>query len=528
MGKLMKTTSLSRGLFTGTVCAAIVLAIASPSTGNDSGDTATISLFAFDDHSIPWKSNLKLTMVPPKKHPDNPLIPIGEKGSHDEGGVQFYGSMIEHEGKFKLWYVALDDSVFKTAYAGLRVAYAESDDGIHWTKPNLGLVEYRGSTDNNLVAFDPPEACTIHMIVLHEEDEPDPSRRFKMMMNVQTRLAEKQKNVATSVAFFSADGLSWRAATRMEFVKGQIKDEYRTMPPVHFEQGGLFKWKGMYHLAGQQISPWVFQADGKVAGRVMTTYRSPDLIHWQEAPAFGFMRGTAIGIPGKPAEDEEAHLPSSVWHRNNILLGVYGIWRGGPEWKDRIIDLGLNISNNGIHFREPIRDYVLIKAGQVGEWDVGGLLQGQGFAHVGEQTYIYYGAWDLTVAPKFPPRGGVGVVVMRRDGFGYLSRIDTGASAVFDTTAIHPAKGTARLYANIDRADRGSPVRVELIDLEGKAIAAYSGDQSAQLKQNGVRTDVIWPATHRAQIAIAEPFSIRVTYADDSDALLYTLYVEQD
>ncbi|HCO25298.1 MAG TPA: hypothetical protein DIT97_20590, partial [Gimesia maris] len=67
-----------------------------------------VSLFAFDDHSIPWKSNLKLTMTPPKKHPDNPLIPIGKKGTCDAGGVQFYGSMIKHEGKFKLWYVALD------------------------------------------------------------------------------------------------------------------------------------------------------------------------------------------------------------------------------------------------------------------------------------------------------------------------------------------------------------------------------------------------------------------------------------
>lgn len=486
-----------------------------------------VSLFAFDDQSIPWKSNLKLTMTPPKKHPDNPLIPIGKKGACDAGGVQFYGSMIEHEGKYKLWYVALDDTVFKRAYQGLRVAYAESDDGIHWTKPNLGLVEYRGNTNNNLVAFDPPEACTIHMIVLHEADEPDPTRRFKMMMNVQTRLAARKKNVATSVAFFSADGLRWRAATKMEFENGQIKDEYRTLPPVHFEQGGLFRWKGMYHLAGQQITPWVYQADGKVAGRVMTTYRSPDLIHWQEAPAFGFMRGTAIGIPGKPAEDEEAHLPSSVWHRNNVLLGVYGIWRGAAEWKDRIIDLGLNISNDGIHFREPIRDYVLIKAGQVGEWDVGGLLQGQGFAHVGDETYIYYGAWDLTVAPKFPPRGGVGLVTMRRDGFGYLSRIDESAAAVFDTMTIHPQQNGVRLIANIDQANIGSPPRVELIDNRGKPLAGYSGKNAARLTHNGTRQAIVWPATNSDDIAVTEPFSIRVTLDNDSSAHIYALYVDQ-
>ena len=30
-------------------------------------------------------------------------------------------------------------------------AYAESSDGIRWTKPNLGLFRYRGSSDNNIV-----------------------------------------------------------------------------------------------------------------------------------------------------------------------------------------------------------------------------------------------------------------------------------------------------------------------------------------------------------------------------------------
>ena len=29
--------------------------------------------------------------------------------------------------------------------------YAESKDGIHWTKPNLGLVEFEGSKENNIV-----------------------------------------------------------------------------------------------------------------------------------------------------------------------------------------------------------------------------------------------------------------------------------------------------------------------------------------------------------------------------------------
>ena len=38
--------------------------------------------------------------------------------------------------------------------------YAESDDGIHWTRPELGLVEFDGSSKNNIIlrkngAFEP-------------------------------------------------------------------------------------------------------------------------------------------------------------------------------------------------------------------------------------------------------------------------------------------------------------------------------------------------------------------------------------
>ncbi len=40
--------------------------------------------FAFDDYSIPLRSNLFLTLVPVEKHPLNPLLRRGPKGSPDE------------------------------------------------------------------------------------------------------------------------------------------------------------------------------------------------------------------------------------------------------------------------------------------------------------------------------------------------------------------------------------------------------------------------------------------------------------
>ena len=39
------------------------------------------TFFAFDDQSLAWQHNLKLTLVTPEKHPANPVVRCGPKGS---------------------------------------------------------------------------------------------------------------------------------------------------------------------------------------------------------------------------------------------------------------------------------------------------------------------------------------------------------------------------------------------------------------------------------------------------------------
>ena len=50
-----------------------------------------------------------------------------------------------------------DERLFKMGYECANypwsfnhIAYATSADGIHWERPNLGIVDFRGSTENNL------------------------------------------------------------------------------------------------------------------------------------------------------------------------------------------------------------------------------------------------------------------------------------------------------------------------------------------------------------------------------------------
>ncbi len=52
---------------------------------------------------------------------------------------------------YKAWHLEVKDGKVNTATHPLFCCYAESDDGITWRKPSLGLVEFAGSRENNIV-----------------------------------------------------------------------------------------------------------------------------------------------------------------------------------------------------------------------------------------------------------------------------------------------------------------------------------------------------------------------------------------
>ena len=66
-------------------------------------------------------------------------------------GCDFFNLFCD-DGLYRMYYLAwaitqngkVDPSI-------IRVCYAESTDGINWVKPNLGLREFNGSTDNNII-----------------------------------------------------------------------------------------------------------------------------------------------------------------------------------------------------------------------------------------------------------------------------------------------------------------------------------------------------------------------------------------
>lgn len=71
-----------------------------------------------------------------------------------EGDGCDYLNLFFDDGVYRLYYLGwhmLNDDETEHDLSHIRVCYAESRDGLTWTKPSLGLCEFRGSMENNII-----------------------------------------------------------------------------------------------------------------------------------------------------------------------------------------------------------------------------------------------------------------------------------------------------------------------------------------------------------------------------------------
>ena len=119
-----------------------------------------------------------------------------------EGAGCGYMNIFFADGKWKLYY-----RCGNVENASIGIGYAESLDGIHWVRPNLGIVEFGGSKDNNLIADDKilRDLNCIHLndaFVFYDDNPLCPvDEKYKMI------LSDGNKGLAS---LLSPDGIHFR------------------------------------------------------------------------------------------------------------------------------------------------------------------------------------------------------------------------------------------------------------------------------------------------------------------------------
>lgn len=132
-------------------------------------------------------------------------VPTDDVFVHDtpwEGNRTLYYTIFRDGDRYRMYYRG---SQIETTAAGYSIpynvtCYAESQDGIHWTRPDLGLVEFRGSRKNNILLSG--EIC--HAFVPFKDSNPacPAEHRYKAIVAIY----KPQRGLHV---YSSPDGIRW-------------------------------------------------------------------------------------------------------------------------------------------------------------------------------------------------------------------------------------------------------------------------------------------------------------------------------
>lgn len=120
----------------------------------------------------------------------------------DGAGASIYGTVLREGGIYRMWYQAWPKDW--DGHNAVLVCYAESDDGIHWRRPVLNLVDYHG-TSNNLCDM------SFHSPSVFVDPHAPSSHRYRATgwLDAGDLAAGKKAHTRGYYTAHSSDGLKW-------------------------------------------------------------------------------------------------------------------------------------------------------------------------------------------------------------------------------------------------------------------------------------------------------------------------------
>jgi len=513
-----------------------------PSIGVAVKDKAV--LLAVDDYLLPFRRDMCYYISKPKVRKEPVLKPdMNDPNSICQLATHFYGTVLFDQGKYRMWYF----SVFLKSrlkhgepYPGIQIGpnfYAESNDGIHWTKPNLGQVMIDGSRNNNAIAL--PGVEVLSPNIIKDEDDPDPARRYKMVYNTWSLIRES-KRLPTVRTAVSSDGINWTAGPERPV------DDF-------VEQSSFYKYNDFYFINSQTFER---REGGGFVGRQGYARISADFDNWIQGPAESFHLpqespwSDSSGVSVSKAS-EEVHLGVGAASMGNVLVGLYGLWhnRPGPEGSESSgwvsggtwSDLGLVVSNDGIHFREPVKGHVFISSKESEVTPAEGkayptiLCQSNGIVNVGDETLIYHGRWRNASLESLDYYGEVALATLPRDRWGAVGIIPplaghpTTAEGVSEgwvwSAPVRLPAGGCEIFLN---ADDANCITMEISDERFNLLPEFSGEKCGTTSvKSGLDCPVIWAKSNPAALG-GKTIRLRINFKKrgDSEPRLYAVYLK--
>ena len=230
----------------------------------------------WDDYIIDFNST---TATLSSNRPTKRDIAMSFDKPWDGNGNDFF-TIIKDDGLYRMYYETW--ACFDSTYTeGINVCYAESKDGIHWERPNLGMCEFRGSRDNNIIM-----TRIYDNITVMKDENPDcpPEHRYKAVMaDYDASVKKTNPNLPAGklVCKTSADGIHF--VDYCEISRGYAYDSQNS---VHWNPHAkkYFCYFRNFHMKEQSTDSGFVESEIR---DIMVT-ESEDFINWSTPVPLNF------------------------------------------------------------------------------------------------------------------------------------------------------------------------------------------------------------------------------------------------
>lgn len=388
----------------------------------------------------------------------------------EKGGITSYGNVLYDPDldEYRLYYVPVCWEV----EPGFGLALATSRDGVHWVKPSLGVVEWKGSKENNLVIWAQREGT-----VLIDPNAP-PDRRYVFLSShpeLKTRL------------FTSPDGIHF---TMQDAPVSQIHSDSQISSFWDADADCYFHFPRI---------GW----DGTRATGCVTTARMdeawpadiPVVLRRDERDPAGMDLYTNACQKYARARHAYVGFPTPYYHYNEPAERAYlnaPTLAIGGKTNDGTIETQLAVSRDGRTWTRYRTPYIAVDTYDGLEVKVAmmipGIIYGErrlyqyfmGYTFTHGDTRVRYGDGGRAL-------GGVFRVEQRMDGFTSLDFDYAGGTAV---TAPFTFSGN-RLMLNINTSASGE-ARVAILDADGLEMPGFGLADARYINGNHYEKVVEW------------------------------------
>lgn len=478
-----------------------------------------------DGRFIDSAQHVELHVHQPRKTGEMNLKP---ERPWEVGGIGPYSSLLEFGGTYHMWYHAMDSVQWHIDKEAGAICYARSQDGIHWERPDLGLTEYKGSRQNNIVFGHGASGLQVGQdggMVFIDPTAPD-DERFRFLV------AHGATGEGIHV-FSSPDGLHWKLTRAgVLHARPQAHGHHLDSQNVMFWDDRISKYVcyGRKNLL-RDGSPSRSIARGESATldgfepvQDMPVVLGPDmedLFHGETAMVDYYM-SAAIKYPW--AQDAYYMFPTAYYH---YMAGALGDFKDGVPTNAGPLHTQFAASRDGLHW-ERYERRPFVRLGMKGEFDWAStrVIHGIVPSVDGREMYMYYRGsdwlhgWDRDERNKrLLTEAGLGAdqniavlsrVVLRRDGFISVRAAYSGGQFSTPRMIFQGRK----LVLNVDTSATGI-VRVGLLDVNGLPIDGFNVQECDRIHTaNEVNRVVTWRGSSDLSSFAGKPISLRFLMHD--------------